>query len=80
MIALDPDRTTDPDYPVSYQNSKLGPDAPVWCRYVWVRPEDGDEPYMDDVPPYGKTVVAKLQELGDVDDINALDDEQPCAE
>jgi hypothetical protein len=57
MIALDPDHTTDPDYPVEFSvHGGRGPDEPVWCEWEWVFPEDGSEPYMDYYPPYGQTV------------------------
>ena len=67
MIGLDKEHTTDPDYPVLYtEGSKLDPDAPIWCEWVWVEPEatygQGNQ-YMDSVPPYGQT-VAQLKATG----------------
>lgn len=70
MIALDPEHTTDPDFPVPFENSDLDAGAPIWCRWAWVQPENA-EPYMEPVKPYGKT-VADLR-AGDADDIDALE-------
>lgn len=56
MIALDPDHTTDPDYPVEFLNRPgQDPDAPIWCEWEWVVVEGG-ESYMTYCMPLGQTV------------------------
>jgi hypothetical protein len=56
MIALDPDHAGPGLLGRVQRVLGFDPEAPMWCEWEWVFPDDCSEPYIGHFPPYGQTV------------------------